>query len=486
MHTTRRELIAAAAVGASAAAVPPAWGKRLLARRARVGPGDFLDGVASGEPGPTAVTFWSRLDTDRPRSGARLIVAKDPGLDRVVATTVVPTGRGINGTLKARVGGLKPGREYYFGWESGDDVSPVGRTRTRPRDDSAATVRIATSSCQHYSQGFYSAHAHAAREDFDLYLFLGDYIYERGRSDSPYRPRQDPIDASDLATYRAKYRLYRSDAGLRELHRQHPVIHIWDDHEVSNNYSDNNPTPSPLQRIAGYRAAAEWIPRLVIPQERYRIYRRFRMGSLVDVFLLDERQYRTGSNDGQPRRMLGDRQFGWLIEELQRSTATWKLIANQLTVAPLRETDPDSGADDWDGYPEERGRLLGILESAGIDNVVFATGDAHVFMANFLGSDFPALGDGSTRKPAATEYVTGSVTSNGLDLDEAAVHAEAPWNKQYNGRDHGYGAMTFDAAQLVTEYRRSDVFAPDGATVAFERFTQPVGTNSFTRQTLRN
>ena len=486
MLQTRRELIAAAAAGATAAAVPPAWGARLLSRRARVGPGEFLDGVASGEPGPTAVTFWSRLETERPRSGARLIVAKDSGMNRVVANTVVPTGRGINGTLKARVGGLKPGREYFYAWESGDDVSPVGRTRTRPSDDSSTPVRVATSSCQQYTLGFYSPHTHAAREDLDLYVFLGDYIYERGRNDSPYRPRQDLIDSYDLATYRAKYRLYRSDSGLRELHRMHPALHILDDHEVANNYSDNNPAPSPLQRIAAYRAAAEWIPRLVIAQERHRTYRKLALGSLVDVFLLDLRQYRTGSGDGQPRRMLGERQFAWLIEGLQQSTATWKLIANQLTVAPLRETDPDSSADDWDGYSEDRGRLLGILEASGIDNVVFASGDAHVFMANLLGSDFRALGDGSTRKPAATEYVTGSVTSAGLDLDEASVRAEAPWNKQYNGRDHGYGLFAFDAQQLVTEFRRSDIYSPQGPTAAFERFTQPAGTNNFTRQPLRS
>ncbi len=130
---TRRELIASAgALAASTAAVPDVWAKPLLAKRARVGPGAFPDGVASGEPGPTAVTFWSRLETPRPRSGARLVVATDPGMRKVVATTVVPTGAGLNGTLKARVGGLQPGTQYWYAWESGTDVSPIGRTRTAP------------------------------------------------------------------------------------------------------------------------------------------------------------------------------------------------------------------------------------------------------------------------------------------------------------------------------------------------------------------
>ena len=68
--TTRRELVAAATAGAFTAAVPPAWGA-MLSRRARVGPGRLMDGVASGDPTPTVVTFWSKLRTSRPVSGAR-------------------------------------------------------------------------------------------------------------------------------------------------------------------------------------------------------------------------------------------------------------------------------------------------------------------------------------------------------------------------------------------------------------------------------
>jgi alkaline phosphatase D len=141
---TRRELVVAGAAGAFTAAVPPAYGS-LLSRRPKVGPGRFHDGVATGDPTPRAVTFWSRLRTDRLRSGARLIVARDADMRRVVATAVVPTGRGVDHTLKARVGGLKPDTEYYYVWESRTGSSPVGRTRTRPPKDSAEPLRIAFS-----------------------------------------------------------------------------------------------------------------------------------------------------------------------------------------------------------------------------------------------------------------------------------------------------------------------------------------------------
>jgi phosphodiesterase/alkaline phosphatase D-like protein len=481
--TTRRELIGAAAAGAAFAAVPPAWAARLLSGRAGIGPGTFEDGVASGEPSTTAVTFWSRLSTSRPRSGARLIVARDEGMRKVVATAVVPTGRGINGTLKARIGGLKPHTRYFYVWESGRDASPVGRTQTLRPASSNATLSVGYSSCQHYSYGYFTPHSHAATQALDLYVFLGDYIYaEAGpRETTPTEPRLDTSRGNDLRSYRAKYELYRSDQGLRELHRLHPVVHIWDDHEVANNYSDNNPAPSPLQRAAGYRAAFEWIPRMVYPAERSRIYKRIALGHNADLFLLDERQYRTGENDGQPRRMLGETQLNWLINGLRRSRARWKIVANQVPIAPM---DYGNGprVDSWGGYPEGRQRLLGVLEDSGISDVVFITGDAHVFMTNLLARDPEVFRSDPNHRPAAIEYVGGSVTSPGLPRNEADVQADNPWNRQYSGVDRGYSHLSLGSKRLITEYRRSDLSNPGGGTVPFERFTQAAGANTFERE----
>ena len=114
LRLTRRELVASIGAAGAVAAVPPAWAKQLLPPRRRIGPGVFQDGVASGEPSQNAITFWSRLETSRPRSGARLVVATDPGLRKIVAHATVPTGRGVNGALKARIGGLRPHTEYYY------------------------------------------------------------------------------------------------------------------------------------------------------------------------------------------------------------------------------------------------------------------------------------------------------------------------------------------------------------------------------------
>ena len=474
LHLTRRELVASATAAGALAAVPPAWGRKLLNTRPRVGPGAFADGVATGEPSASAVTFWSRLETHRPRSGARLVVARDEGMRRVVATAIVPTGSGVNGSLKARIGGLKPGTEYFYVWESGNGLSPIGRTRTAPDPRAVEPLRMAFSSCQHWPSGFYGAHQHASGlADLDLYLFLGDYVYERSGSDV----RRDTIDAVDLRSYRRKYALYRSDPGLRELHRRHPTAHVWDDHEVVNNYTDNDPPTALAQRAAAYRAAFEWLPRMTFPRDRHRIYKKLQYGAVADVFLLDERQYRTGKNDGLPRSMLGAGQLGWLVSELASSRATWKIVAQQVVMAARQEGEERSSGDSWDGYVDERNRLLAEIERLGIDNVIVLTGDAHVFMNSLLASDFENLAADPNRKPAAVEYVGGSVTSSGPDFPEAEIRSRAPWVQQYRGGLHGYGQFDLRPDRLDMVYLDSPVFSADPVGNVFERFVQPTGTN---------
>jgi hypothetical protein len=78
--------------------------------------------------------------------------------------------------------------------------------------------------------------------------------------------------------------------------------------------------------------------------------------------------------------------------------------------------------------------------------------------------------------------VTGSITSVGKDLPEPTVQQGSPWNREYNGRDHGYGRLAIGPDQLVMDYMASDVTTPGGPTGLLERFTQPAGANSVARE----
>jgi alkaline phosphatase D len=236
-----------------------------------------------------------------------------------------------------------------------------------------------------------------------------------------------------------------------------------------------------MQRAAAYRVAFEWLPRVVYPRERYRIFKRISLGATADLFLLDERQYRSVNADGKPVLILGERQMQWLIAGLKASRAQWKIIANQVVIAPM---DFGSGEleDSWGGYDNSRTRLLTEIENAGISNVVFYTGDAHVFMMNYLASDPEVFRSDPSHRPTAVEYVGGSVTTPASDRAEPEVQATNPWIRMFNGTNHGYALVAADSAQLVTEYRRSEMANPIGGTTTFERFTQPAGTNTPARE----
>ncbi|MGE4428038.1 MAG: alkaline phosphatase, partial [Solirubrobacteraceae bacterium] len=373
---TRRELVVVGGALAAGMALTTPAHARLLPRTRGVGRGRFLDGVASGEPGPNAVTLWGRLATSRPRSAARLVVAEDEGMTRTVATVIVPTSAGVDHTLKTRVGGLQPGRHYWYAWQSADDVSPIGRTKTAPATDSQDAVNVGFSSCQNLPKGFFNAHREAAATDLDVYAFLGDYTYEYDGGTSDVltgRGVADPSSA-DLTSYRSKLRRYRADPALRELHRLHPAVHTWDDHEVSNNYTegvpDGAPAPSAMQRNAGYRASFEWLPRMSFPGDRFRLYNAFRLGANAELLMLDQRQYRTPGIPGST--LLGRPQMDWLKDGLERTDARWKIIGNPDMVAPLGviltgESGITVNPDQWDGYPAERAEILRHIVSRRID-----------------------------------------------------------------------------------------------------------------------
>lgn len=487
---TRRELVAAGVTGAALAATPNAWAARLLDKTPRIGPGEFLDGVASGEPTANAVTFWSRIRTDRPRSGAELFVARDPEMREVVRRTVVPTGDGVGGTLKARLGDLDPREEYFFRFVSGTDISPVGRTLTAPASGSNEELRIVSTSCQNYARGFYNAlrDARTRVREPDLSLCLGDYIYETASNRASARP--DPIVTTDLASYRAKYQLYRSDPDLRELHRRVPMMHVWDDHEVSDNYNEPDEKRATVQqRNLAYRVAFEWLPRMTMPSERHRIYRKLPFG-MADIFLLDERQYREGDVDTRAKALLGKTQMDWLIKGLRESTATWKIIAQQVVVAKIPivvavagqgVTNPDA----WDGYAADRNRLLDAIVAADIKNVVFLTGDVHVFMANQLPARFDETTYDRVGRPGiATEYVTGGVTNIGIPQPERELQVQAPWNMQYDGVNKGYGSLDLSSARLRTEYYGAPAYQTATVPVTMlQQFDQAVDTNQIVRNT---
>jgi alkaline phosphatase D len=247
MGTTRRRFIASGAAAGAAIWLPEA---ALVAdarsrRKVPLAPdGGFSTGVMSGDPGPRSITLWTRLDgADARQERLRLEVATDEGFGNVVLRREVPAVHTADHTAKIRVGGLQPDTRYWFRFSTKTTHSEVGRTQTAPPADSQRPIRIGYFSCQDFSSGYYGVYRQLLALDPDFVICGGDYIYDRIYSDSGYGGvREDKAGsgpdsvARKLREYRAKYRLYRTDPDLHELHRLVPLVAQWDDHEVVDNY----------------------------------------------------------------------------------------------------------------------------------------------------------------------------------------------------------------------------------------------------------
>ncbi|MFD7440417.1 alkaline phosphatase D family protein [Streptomyces sp. NPDC059909] len=524
---SRRTVVKAAAATAVAttAVAAPVLAAASTAAADEQGPA-FLHGVASGDPLSDGVLLWTRVTPSPdavPGSGkgpdteVSWEVAEDKGFARVVARGRTTATAASDHTVKVDVRGLRSAAVHYFRFTAGTAVSPVGRTRTAPAADAAAPgVRFGVVSCANWESGYFSAYRHlAARADLDAVLHLGDYIYEYATGGYPqekyvvrqHEPRNEILT---LADYRTRHGKYKTDADLQSLHAAHPLIAIWDDHEIANDAwsgGAENHTPGTEGDYAARAAAAkrayfEWMP--VRASTEGTVYRRLRFGKLADLHLLDLRSFRSqqasvgsGSVDDPERSITGRAQLDWLKSGLASSDATWKLVGTSVMISPVAFGSvpahllgpiaellglPKEGlavnVDQWDGYTDDRKELLKHLTDRGIRNTVFLTGDIHMAWAN----DVPVKAATYPLSPsAATEFVVTSVTSDNLDdilhvapgtvslVAQAAVRAANRHVKWLDMDSHGYGVLDVTAERSQMDYYTLSDRAKADATAAWAR-----------------
>jgi alkaline phosphatase D len=444
----------------------------------------FTLGVASGDPLPDSIVLWTRLAPDALAGGGM------PAVDVPVIWEVAPTegfaDLAASGTAVARptlahsvhvdVRELEPDTWYWYRFRVGEHVSTIGRTRTAPAPDaSPESLRFAFASCQQWQDGYWTAYPHMAGDELDLVVFLGDYIYE-GDIDPDAVRQHNSEEVVTLAQYRDRYAQYKGDAGLQAAHARVPWVITWDDHEVDNNYAGLTPEEDapvgpegfPDRRAAAYQAWYEHTPVRVDPPDGpdLAIYRSFAWGDLVDLLVIDTRQYRTDQGCGdavanlQPacddihdpdRTMLGSQQERWLLDALAGSTSTWRLIANQVVFGNTMLGEAVINYDQWDGYPASRQRLLQHVVDNEIDNLVVITGDIHFAACGNL-----RLEQGNPDSPILSSEFVGTSISSKFDEDllpfVAALADVIPDVLYTNGAQRGYARCTVTADRWTTEY----------------------------------
>ncbi len=394
----------------------------------------FPFGVAAGEVTPTSAILWARV----PKSGNISVEAVAPNAPKVIATTVASKLDDL--TVRVIVGPLRPATTYRYRFRQGAAVSPWGTFRTAPRADAAVPIRFAISGDADATPGAngkpafnrFETYARMAKERNHFNINLGDTIY----SDSEVGGA--PV-ARTIAAKWEKYRLGLALPALRELRGSAGLYSHWDDHEFINDFSRAEHGDTIYR--AGVKAFTDYAPVVYAPTTG--LYRTFRWGKHLELFFLDERSFRSAKATGvcggdlaptapaavrqafaaiapdlakpvpqecldaladPSRTMLGASQEAAFRKAVRASTATFKVIVNEVPLLQLYALPYDR----WEGYAVSRARVLATLQ--GIPGVVVLTTDTH---AHLIGEIRTSTLEGP--EPVGTgisEVVTGPVATN--------------------------------------------------------------------------
>ncbi len=501
--------------------------------------------VSSADPTLTGVILWTHINPDAIKANEPLYlqVALDANFQtmlmqaQIAPQDITPE---RDHTIKIDLDGQLPatnsGGPYFYRFIYDRTLSRTGRCRTlSSAGNGLKHLKFGLLTCQDYTNGYYGALSHVAKDDsLDFVLHLGDFIYETAgdpRFQSlPFADRTMVLPsggtvALDVNDYRFIYRRYRSDANLQAAMEKHTFICVPDDHETANDsYWDyardtlgapdhpyttdpqygNSPALLKQLKLDSQRAWSEYVPARVSfnplathPHEALQVYRRFAFGSFLDLFMIENRSYRSAHACGEgdvlqryvplgctkynstEQTLLGSKQHNWLVEGLTQSKATWKLMGNQtffgrLSLTFLGAQITPLNVDAWDGFNAERRALTGALREANVRNYLVVTGDLHTYMASNVKHNYGDSNPLNFDNYIGAEFMTPSVTSSNLGemlgakmdptqrsllmqgLAAPAVRLNNPHIQYFNSDQQGYSTL-----ELTDSYAEWVAYAVD-------------------------
>jgi alkaline phosphatase D len=427
----------------------------------------FTLGVAAGEVTDDSAVVWAHAT----RSGTGLVeitTARNFGGEGSISIKRVRATRANDNTVQAKLVDLTPDETYYDRFAIGRGVSDIGSFRTAPAPNQAKTIEFAWSgdadaqSLPGQSKPFWNnfeVYARMAREKNAFNVNLGDTIYSDTEVGSQQEGGNFQPGAPTALSVKAKWAKYRMNLALRNIQRMRGtggVYSHWDDHEFVNDFSVAE-LGSKLYRD-GVRAFTDYNP--VTYNGRNGLYRKFRWGRNLEVFFLDERSFRSQNADeggvcnnpstGRPdlaptapqstrtlfalvdpslaqpvsqacldrirssdRTFLGARQKSRFLRAVERSTARFKVIMNEMPIQQFYALPYDR----WEGFEAERQEILRRLRD-NVKNVIFLSTDVHATLIN--DARLRTLEQGGPENSGILDVTVGPVaTANfGIEIDQ--------------------------------------------------------------------
>lgn len=474
----------------------------------------FNHGVASGDPLEDRVILWTRV-TPQQAGPVEVIleVSENKNFSKVAYSKKLNTSSLSDYTIKYDFLAKQycnSDNGFFYRFRAGNSVSETGRSKTFSKNIKSA--KIAIFSCSNFPAGYFNAYQAAAeKNDLDLWLHLGDYLYEYPMggyaTENAEKLGRAPIPIHEMITlsdYRQRHAQYKLDQGSIALHKHAPLIAVWDDHEFSNdawkrgaeNHSeDGSEGDFYARRSAAIKAYYEWMP-IREQQNKRRIFRDFKIGTLMHLIMLDTRQFgrdkqiqpkdylsKSGFyqakfyNDlnSEYRELLGAEQFSWIEDKILNSNAAWTIFGQQVLMTKLKFPDisktlkaeeiPDflkpylkllglgipSNLDAWDGYPAARNKLYKLMKNAKKKFISLA-GDTHNSWVSEL--------ENQSGEKVGIELGAPSVTSPGitdvLNLDEnnfvdsiVKLNKELQW---MNPSNRGYLFLDCTDSKIIASF----------------------------------
>jgi alkaline phosphatase D len=452
----------------------------------------FTHGVSSAEVTDKSALLWAhatRAET------LQLVVATDKRFRKNRATRDLQARKPNDLTVQAKVSKLKADTRYFYYFIQGRTRSAIGTFTTAPKPTAAKTIRFAVTgdtSGEKDTQGKnfwnqfgaknFATYRQMVKEKNDFNVNLGDTMYSDRTQRAPGRY------ALTVAEKRSRYQEVLGYKNLPALRAAGAVYNQWDDHEFIDDFgpqSEACDVGSPFNpqfvcsiasiRSAGVKAFREYMP--VTWSAAKGTYRTFKWGKNLEVFILDERSFRSkraseikvdpskpeptnhvcenpaGTFDqddpapqvpqrirslfafiyppaGNPvpqacidalndpnRSMLGSAQYNAFTKAIKASKAKWKIVMNEVPIMAQYVNVYDT----WQGYEAERRKLLGFLRD-NVKNVAFMTMDFHSnWVSDARITTFPE--EGGEQKSGILDFIAGGVADS-LWGDEVDAFAQ--------------------------------------------------------------
>jgi phosphodiesterase/alkaline phosphatase D-like protein len=410
-------------------------------------------------------------------------VATNQFFNPIVAQASVPTDVANGNVARLQISGLQPQTQYFYrptingAFVSGD----VRYFKTYPSKAVADNFVITFGSCQNEDRNDDIVFAEMLNHNADLFLQVGDWGYPDNTDNLPNNPDYFPVNYNRVITsYKNKYNY----AYMKQFLKTVTMAYTWDDHDYVNDNSSRNTASytdfgipvqivevpiQPETRRNAIKGYFDLFPAYEPVDSSEGIFHKFLFGN-VEVYMLDDRSARSPNTDGlvnvngnwqfsppPGHTIIGDIQRAWLLENLKKSTATWKLITtatafnktyrnviNPLLNLPNIAGLPIASAviDCWSGFPADQDSIINTVQQNGIDGVLMLSGDTHTAAMDDGGAGgLPEIMAGCLSQSNSTLFTTVPLLQFGLQ-----------WNK---------GGQGISTNNTNTSFGKLSVFGDD-------------------------